>query len=398
MQGRALFIAFIFMAHLLAVIILFGPGNIAGELKQTKVSNSDLGQADYVAKHELNCTDNFLPNGWCMEKESKTPRYFFTINANQPVPPQQVVRHYTHKGYEKCLAGKTIVLIGDSRVRYQFLNLAHFLISQSSFMKCRDHPTRNHTTHDPACTVIEKKHGQYWNIWYKKSTDMLATTDQSLHGNRTQLHLCDCFRSRINPALTVENRFIKRTTQFGEINLVYLSSMLDKVDMNFDFPPFSSFLPPPRGSINRCLVGECSHENRKNIFTGNVNETLWSILPVLKATHAFVSYGWERSNESQAQSNFSCILNEFERQHPSIKTFLLSTPPRRHERSNLTEMFDVSKLKCSCGVLDRSIVNKDVPYDWYFDDVHVLGILNEEYNHLMVESICPIVGKTYGNH
>jgi len=109
MQGRVLFIAFIFMANL-AVIILLGPGNIAREIKKHQVSNSEVGQADFVANHELKCTDDFLPNGWCMEKESQMPCYFF-INANQPIPPQKVVQYYMHKGYKKCLAGKTIVLL-----------------------------------------------------------------------------------------------------------------------------------------------------------------------------------------------------------------------------------------------------------------------------------------------
>ena len=357
---------------------------------------SDGSNGNFVASHELNCTNDILPIGWCMEEESQTPRYYGATN-NTNSRPSRMIRHYTHEGYEHCLAGKTIVFIGDSRVRYQFLNLAHFLKSKSGFMKCEDHPTRKGTIiPDPACIVIGGNrqamamvhHDNNVKIWYKNSTDMLVTTDQS--------HLCDCFRHvPFKPKIerSSENRFIKRSTRFGEINLIYLQAFVDRVTMNKDFPPFSSFLSDG-SNINRCGVGECSSETRTIVFTGNVNETLWSILPRLNTTHAFVNFGWtEYDDEAQTrQSAFSCELTDFERHHPNIRTYLISTPPNRKQNSDPSLYFNASKLlKCNCGVLDRSTINQDAPLDWYWDDAHVLGILNEEYNHRMVESICPFV-------
>ena len=54
-----------------------------------------------------------------------------------------------------CLANKTIVFIGDSRVRYQYMNLAYFLMS-SRFMRCDDHPTckKGLTQPDKDCYLI----------------------------------------------------------------------------------------------------------------------------------------------------------------------------------------------------------------------------------------------------
>ena len=72
--------------------------------------------------------------------------------------------------------------------------------------------------------------------------------------------------------------------------------------MNKDFPSFSSFLSDG-SSINRCGVGECSSETRTIVCTGNVNETLWSILPRLNTTHAFVNFGWTEYDDELKRAN-----------------------------------------------------------------------------------------------
>lgn len=150
--------------------------------------------------------------------------------------------------------------------------------------------------------------------------------------------------------------------------------------MNTQYPPFSSFTTEE----NRCKTGECGPGNRTDGFDGNVTETLWNILPRLNATHAFVNLGWEAIYGFEAQSDFSCEMQEFERQHPSTQLYLMSHPPPKSVIDNPLASFDAKKLKCDVGVLDRSITNKNVPHSWYWDFLHVLSILNEEYNHLLV--------------
>ena len=183
---------------------------------------------------------------------------------------------------------------------------------------------------------------------------MLVPTDQS--------HLCDCFRHvPFKPKIerSSESRFIKRSTRFGEINLIYLQAFVDRVTMNKDFPPFSPFLSDG-SNMNRCGGGECSSETRSIVFTGNVNETLWSILPRLNTTHAFVNFGYDDEAQTR-QSAFSCALTDFERHHPNIRTYLISTPPNRKQNSDPSLYFNASKLlKCNCGVLDRSTMNTGI--------------------------------------
>jgi len=368
------------------------------------------GHADggLVKNHVLNCTSNdILPNGWCMEEESQTPRYFLdtdnssnkenhatavsgdSLSSSSPIV---TIQHYTHKGYEMCLANKTIVFIGDSRVRYQYMNLAHFLMSPlSRFMRCDDHPTcKKGLTHpDKDCYLIGDGRGGRgvpWKDWCKNSTNSLSSNNM--------VHLCDCYRhTPLRPKLnlTFENRFIKRYTQYGEINLIYLQSFVDKITMNEDYPPFSSFLPDGTNTT-RCGVGECNANKRKISFTGTVNDTLWNILPQLNTTHAFVSFGWtEIDDENQTkQSELACALNEFSKHHPNIKTYQMTTPPHTESISNTTAFFNAAKMKCNCNVFDRTTMNENVPLDWYWDNVHVLGIINEEYNHRLIESICPM--------
>jgi hypothetical protein len=354
-------------------------------------------------------------------------------------PPPEMIQHYTHEGYDKCLGNKTVVFIGDSRVRYQFMHLARYLNSKKP-MRCQDYkglvvPTnlqslRNWTddnttepTHwydsgftlpQPECYLIDEKIGPHdWNSWYKMSTIMLDSnhsssssssnhhqSNKSLSTGATALEkqssLCDCFRpGHFVPKLTYENRFIQRSTVHGTANLIYLQNFQNYIRMNEQFPPYYSSFDPPRINATttteeRCNVGECSNGNRKNVFQGDLKDTLWKILPRLNTTHAFVNLGWEHLYPMEAQSDFSCVIQDFERHHPEIKVYLISHPPDTTKISNPLESFDVTKLKCDIKVLDRTSMSKNVPLSWYWDSVHVLSILNEEYNHQLVEKICPL--------
>jgi len=318
-----------------------------------------------------------LPNSWCMDGDQK-PRY-----VGRGEPPPTHIRHYTHRGYERCLAAKTVVFIGDSRVRYQFMHLAGFLHLKEA-MKCQDYDDNLHNA-DPACYLIDhQSHATMtqtnWTEWYQISTAMLASDSQS--------SLCDCFRpSRFKPQTTHENRFIKRYTNVGEINLIYLQNFIGEISLDQEYPPFSGF---DTSSLKRCKTGECDDANRTVGFIGTLNSTLWNILPKLNTTHAFVNLGWDFKFGMEDQSEFSCAMKEFERHFPAIKLFLISHPPMREGRASPKTAFDATKLKCDINVLDRTSITKNVPQNWYWDQAHVLSILNEEYNHQMVEKLCPI--------
>ena len=73
-----------------------------------------------------------------------------------------MIKDFTHDGFEKCLADKTIVFVGDSRVRYQFLHLASYL-KRAQFMKCED--DYNVSEPDEECLLLEYKKSPSWSAW-----------------------------------------------------------------------------------------------------------------------------------------------------------------------------------------------------------------------------------------
>ena len=173
--------------------------------------------------------------------------------------------------------------------------------------------------------------------------------------------LCDCHRDpRTFPRTTYENRYTKRATPYGEINLIFMQNYENNIRVGVDFPPFSSFAPTSR----RCRVAECSDKNRENAFEGDLNATLWEILPQLNATHAFINLGWHRLFNFDAQSNFTCTMGEYIEANPGIKLYHISHPPVTSEIPDPSTTFDGSKLKCDVDVLDRTILSKGVPKTW----------------------------------
>jgi len=346
-----------------------------------------------VAVHSIDknsCTNNtIMPKGWCLDAD-RVPRY---VDGGKP---PSFIRHYNHKGYEKCLAGKTLVFIGDSRVRYQFMHLASYLVSKR-FMRCQDLHSLNNKSGllpDPECYLIDHENhqrmsGKDWNSWYQKSTAMLESCGDD--NTQQQESLCDCYRPNpFQPQQTFENRFIKQATPNGEVNLVYLQNFENLIRIDADFPPFSSYFPS--SSSKRCTVGECGPGNRNNEFQGNLTATLEEVLPLLNTTHAFVNLGWSHLFGLAAQSEFSCVIPEFERHHPDMKVNLISHVPNQGYKGKSTPYnFSYAKeMKCASGVIDRYGAAENVPTNWYWDNQHVLGILNEEYNHQLVEKICPL--------
>ena len=154
--------------------------------------------------------------------------------------------------------------------------------------------------------------------------------------------------------------------------------------MNEDYPPFSSFADTSK----RCKTGECGPGNRTDDFQGNLNEIIWNILPQLHTTHAFVNVGWKDAEHP----DYFCTVQEFEHHHPDIKLHhhITNPPTRAESRSKPSVAFETKMLQCDNDVLDRTITNTHIPTTWYWDNVHVLSIMNEEYNHQLIEKIFPI--------
>ena len=80
-------------------------------------------------------------------------------------------------------------------------------------------------------------------------------------------------------------------------------------------------------SPKRCKTGECGGKNRSVSFKGSLNKTLWNVLPLLNASHAFVNLGWEFEFGFQHQSKLYCELSFFEKLNSNVKLYLLSHHP-----------------------------------------------------------------------
>lgn len=333
--------------------------------------------------YHRSCTKNkTLPNTWCLDT-TQVPHYIGDRNFNNS--DNITITRYNYEGFMHCLTKKTIVFIGDSRVRYQYMHLVNYL-TERRFMKCQDYGIEP----ERGCYLIDHKHhqrmnAQSWNDWYKKSTLMLGLQNNNSNFSQSQ-SLCDCYRpGKFRPHTTYENRFVQLNGV--EINLVYLQNFQNQVRLNTAYPPFSSF----SAADDRCKPGECGDINRTNAFDGDTNATLWEILPRLNTTHALINLGWEHLFPLQAQSDFTCRMEDFMLMHPNIKLHLISHPTeRRFASQNVLQWFDRSKLRCNVEVLDRSILSQGVPPTWYWDNMHPLSILNEEYNNRLIEMICPL--------
>mmetsp|Transcript_33393 Transcript_33393/g.70192 ORF Transcript_33393/g.70192 Transcript_33393/m.70192 type:complete len:156 (+) Transcript_33393:375-842(+) len=103
------------------------------------------------------------------------------------------VSYYTHGGYSKCLAGKKLVFIGDSRVRYQYMHLVSYL-KNKRFMKCSDQSQYQHVDNEneDECILINEKLSDQnlgWKHRYNVSTAMLNMTTLRVCATVTALPL-----------------------------------------------------------------------------------------------------------------------------------------------------------------------------------------------------------------
>lgn len=345
----------------------------------------------FITSVKCRIVDN-LPLGWCLD-DNHVPRYLGkVIIANTSITAETAfdVLHYTHAGFEKCLAKKTVVFIGESRTRYQFMHLSSFLKSEK-FMKCPDRAAYDPTVNsrgDDECLAINEQAAPdlIWNSWYKTTSHMLRSniSNQSTSSAvRIQDALCDCFREDgSNKKNWYENRYVKRHTPYGEINLIHLQNFANEIRMGEDFPPFKPFYL--NASLHRCMPGECGRYGKgdsKNYWEGNLNDTLWNIVPALKATHVYANPGWSW------RTDVSCLFEAFNNQHPGIIANYLSHPANGEGVLDPTQ-----KMECDVDIhiLDRTTISSNVPGTWYWDRAHVLSILNEEFNHQMIKKICPM--------
>lgn len=346
----------------------------------------------------LNCNIPTLPRGWCFDEDDSVPRYVGKTDQES----QKEEFYYSHEEFDECLANKTIVMIGDSRVRYQFLHLLDFL-KEGNWMKCSDSKLYNLNITEASERCYFINHDEYselggkWSGWFSSTSANLIQRNQ---GDNTQgpsmTHICDCYRAPgdFDTAKITENRYVQRMTSFGRARLVYIQ-LFDDTDARMDrlHPPFSPHWGFDDAPAARCAPGDCGPENRKDAFQGHLQSIIHGIVPSLHATHVFANLGWDHIFGPNAQASLACQFEDLNRQ-PNIQTkYYMITHPRWQKGFNKSYFWDPTNMEnFECQnppVLDRSTMSIGVPKEWYWNGPHALGILNEEFNHQMIKKICP---------
>lgn len=315
-------------------------------------SNSFRATTRNTSMFELNCTAYSFD--WCYD-HSKKWRYLKLGNMRR-----------TTLGIQQCLANKHVLMIGDSRVRYQYLSLAYALVRG-------DFPHKQECNGSVPHKWIKALYNGdgNWSHFYNLTNHHLSTN--------VSREVCFCYRQGLfgRGEAVRENRFLRVDTEKGQIHLTYLQSLTDGIHLHPNFPPLSY------GPL-ACSPGECGSSNSN--FSSlqekkvNVSQLLEQFIDrfIPSVTHVFAASGW-------SQNDIGCDLTNLTKR-TGIRTWAINGPAPRA----LNPFIPAQAPKQSCGVLifDRTTMSTGVPQCFFQDAVHVRSSLNEEYNHLLLNEVC----------
>ena len=303
----------------------------------------------------------------------------------------------THAGVEHCLANKHVLFMGDSRVRYQLLDLVDFL-QHGVWMQCQDEkmlaaqypnvttatPTATATSANrflnstttrfsisPSCYLLDHEHHKRnmqtndWDDWYSNTTDMLRQEG-------VQESVCDCYRrSPFRPPSTVENRYFRRRTRYGTIRLTYLQTFDNRFQIHLN--QFNSSNPFDN-TTQRCLPGNCSQPYTP--FT--IPQQFSNVLPPYEPTHVVALSGW-------ILRDMSCQLQAYAQAHPGVTVLAQNHPAERKHQTPPP----VPPLQCNnISFVDRQTMTAGIPPFFYWDKLHVLSAANRELNAKLLDHLC----------
>ena len=173
------------------------------------------------------------------------------------------VRHMHSYTARACLSNKTIVFIGDSLTRYQYLNLVHFLHTG----EWESNYPRNENEHE-------------WHNW----TMFFAGTSARLGCNE----YCDCFRNEHGHVK--ENRlYYDRRWNIKVYLFLWLPS---DIPLKFEsFPPFDIFHQQCYNSERLYSVFSPQPTYYKMYKAHEVIDFLTEVVKPLNSTHLFINQG-----------------------------------------------------------------------------------------------------------
>lgn len=297
----------------------------------------------------VNCLplETFSPD-WCLDESLKW-RYI-----------KDTKTRWTYEGAVECLKDKHILLIGDSRTRYQYFSLATFLATKS-FPSCSEGIVNKSNY---KCTdVMAEKYN--WNVFCKNSNRLLNTN--------LSKEAAYCYQSRDKHWLQTsrQNRFLYLNKD--RLAVTFIQSFDGFPYLEKSFPPFQTRVDSERS----CRPGECVNQPNEIKYT-SVLELLNKTWDLFEPTHVFVTTGWH-------QEDIGCQLQDFQRK-TNISTWMITGPRLQSPNWVIKSYHDPQG--CGNKIFDRTTMTQDVPKALYIDEVHVSSSINEEYNHFLLDLVC----------
>jgi len=286
------------------------------------------------------------------DNDTKIPDWIYNNNTESWEYTNISIRHDP----EICLMNKHIIMLGDCRTRYQYLNLAT-RIAQGSWPKC----TEDRPIKEEFCISSDELKRTNW-------IDFFIRTNELLKGNGSggSSERCDCYRPEDSEMtwqqaipLISENRYFTK----NKIKLTYLQHYGHSEWAEVDLKDSSDI---------DCSPGKCSNESL--IVRYNITEYLEKVVMKLEPTHIFLGDGWQ-------DRDMSCLAKKY----TNVKMFTINNP------LGTSVSVDVVQ-KCSVDRLDRREMTRSLPADiikyMYWDSMHTLTSLNKEFNYKMMSMIC----------
>jgi len=318
------------------------------------------------------CSDAQLFNGtYVLDGNASVVRYRWT-------PKHCALVRFTPTAARACMQRRRVVLVGDSRTRYQYMSLSIFL-SHDAWLLPYD--AMFVAAAIPEEDVTNEHQFRDWKSYYTHTNALVSVQ------NRTH-ELCDCFRPRdFRAHKTRENRFLYFDDD-DHLHLAYFLVFKGPTTGHFGFPPFvagragdaplaaADFVPP-------CAVGECSQA--VDWSAGEDVHFVRSVLVQLRPSDVFFSSGWRRQNAADRAATREALLL-LHNLSDSRVYFKTSTVERVDVQPAEAPIDDV--LTYDADALTRATLALMPDIEVFWDSFHFQPWVYEELNQVMLNQVC----------
>lgn len=339
--------------------------NATSTTKSSKISQTKFNQAT--------CQDSY-PYGtqkWCFD-ENLRPRYF-----DENKKPKLI---WDIDSTRTCLNNKHIVFIGDSRVRYPYLDFIYFL-TFGNFTNCVHPfvPFQNLSFNYESEAIAYKDACCFSNEGCFRNYQVFFDFPRLVFNKYKALHsreYCDCLRKRWDlPKLhyIYENRFFQLTLPGISLRLSYFQNFLDSVRLN-------RTIIAREFNISKILLKNSTTQ----VTYHKTTEALEQIVLNINPTHVFLNTGW-------LERDISCLIKNFTDTKLHASNIIYIRNPWKLKNS-YKEPLPGKKINLTCNkipVFDRFEITRNLNESAFWDDLHVLTPVNEEFIHQMLTIICP---------